>query len=105
MGRGAGGAAGRGGPAASTRRWQQSIKNRLTGENTTVHPDRVIIRNTGEVEVRRGYFYTHGRTPADWAAEVRADLEAAGFNVTVRGADHFATWPNDSYFQAFVREA
>lgn len=82
--------------------WQKAVKKHLTGPETKVHADRITIKGDGRVEVRRTYFYTMGMNAQKWAEKVAMELTRAGFQVEVKGQNHWAAWPKQSYWSAFV---
>jgi len=70
-------------------------------ERRGLHPDQVRTRD-GAFEVRRTYFYRHGRSAEDWAEQVAQSLPAP--LKVVGSRDDYAAWPRDSYFTAVVKE-
>ena len=88
--------------------WQKTAKKELvdlSGSAVSVF-DRVIAKKTGEIELRYGNFYRHGRTPEKIAKSVAAILAAAGIpHRIVSTYENFQPWPRDSYFQVVIAEA
>lgn len=68
--------------------------------------EKVTVKKTGIVEVRRSYFYSHGATQYTFAAAVQAKLEANGHKVRLDySLDEYRNWPKTSYFvAAFIIE-
>ncbi len=83
-------------------KWQKQVKVAVAN-GTTIWPDRVICRQDGSVEMRRGFFYRHGMTADKWAADVKAALESEGLEYgAVEAEECYREWPADSYFAARV---
>jgi hypothetical protein len=61
----------------------------------------VVVHGNGEVTIKRSYFYRHGNTAQKWAEQVLKTLPEAE---EVDRGDHWAEWPNNSYFWVRVRE-
>jgi len=80
---------------------QKTIR-KLLDESPSVFADKVTCKRSGDVEVRRSYFYTFGESAEGWAARVDAALQAAGIRARVTARDEFAQWPKQSYWCAIV---
>jgi hypothetical protein len=84
--------------------FQARIKSYIM-DQAPVCADAIICKKTGEVEVRRAYFYTSGNTAEKWADSVATALKTIDIAAKVTFRDDFANWPRTSYFTAIVREA
>jgi len=74
--------------------------------NFKLHPDKIIAHKGGTVELRRGFFYTHGCTAEMWANSVVLNCAACDINVElVTQHENWNEWPKDSYFSATVKAA
>ena len=83
-------------------KWQTQVKVAVAN-GTTIRPDRVICRQDGSVEVRRKFFYRHGMTADNWAADITTALESEGLEYgAVEARECYRDWPADSYFVARV---
>jgi hypothetical protein len=66
--------------------------------------DRASFKKDGRVEFKRSYFYRMGHSAEEFAENVRANMDAAGFSVSdVVAEDRFARWPKTSYFVATMK--
>jgi hypothetical protein len=84
--------------------FQARVKSYIM-DQAPVCADAIICKKTGEVEVKRGYFYTFGNTAEKWADSVADSLKTVGIPAIVTHRNDFANWPKTSYFVAVVKEA
>ncbi len=83
-------------------KWQKQVKTAVAN-GTTIWPDKVICRKDGSVEMRRGFFYTHGYTSGRWGDDMIDALKAAGVDHgKVESEECWFEWPKDSYWAARV---
>lgn len=69
-----------------------------------LHPDKVIVHRDDSVELRWGFFYTHGRTTEGYVKAVSEKIPEAiiskDYNET---RENWQPWPKDSYFKVTFR--
>lgn len=82
--------------------FQKQVKKQLE-ESSDVHPDKIVMKSDGSVEVKRGYFYRHGMDANMWGDKVSKALTISHKLYNVR--DDWKAWPKDSYFVAVIEEA
>ena len=83
----------------------KKLVKKILAESSEIFPDKIVCKADGSIEVKRGYFYTHGYSAEKWAEKVKTELESAGLKVTpVNHRDDWREWPKDSYFVAIVKE-
>lgn len=80
--------------------FQAAVEESLNSADCTI--DSIRCRKNGNVEVKRGYFYTFGMTAEKYAGAIRECLERDGIPAQVSGEDHWAAWPKESYFLATI---
>jgi hypothetical protein len=97
-------------PAAARRKghatmtpYQKRIKTFIQ-DVAPVFADQIVCKKTGEIELKRGYFYTFRKTAEGWAASVEQALRMADIPGCVTFRDEWANWPKTSYFTAIVKE-
>ena len=82
--------------------FQKQIKKELLESNNIfINNEDIKCKKSGEVEVRRSYFYRHENTAQKWVENITGLLTTPA---NVKGRDDWAAWPKTSYFVAIISE-
>ena len=84
--------------------FQKRVKQILTGPNAAISHEVLICKKDGSVEVKRVFFYRHGRTAAKWATDIGEALQGHGLSYEVNSREDWRDWPATSHFVAIVTE-
>jgi len=67
------------------------------------YPDKIIMKESGQIEFRRTFFYKFGKTTEDFASRIIDDLDKIGYKANVMlGQEVYKSWPAESYWQVIV---
>lgn len=86
--------------------FQKSVKKVFSNPNH-VHPEKIICKKDGSVELIKTYFYKFGDSPEKFAERIISDLKQYAPNLNVRVKlirDSFNPFPRDSYFSVVIEE-
>jgi len=65
--------------------------------------DKVTFRQNGEIVVKEGYFYHHGRTAEKFAEFAKEEIKKVVPNIEIKECnDEWRAWPKDSYLVAVL---
>jgi hypothetical protein len=84
-------------------KFQQQVKRVITDAGN-LHPDRIVCKKDGTVEVRFGFFYRHGQTAELWGDKVQNCVNQVVAAEVTHCREVWQAWPKDSYWAITVSQ-